>query len=509
MFRSLKATFEKAAGKVVGKDDDKGAPGENVARTGLQSTSPEKSTFEHETSSEDFESAPPPRVPPEPAQQSVTRETSSESCESGAAPRPPSPREQRDSQEYQRHQLQPGRPVYGEPSERPRLSSSTTPPQTRHTLHHAPLRPATPHRVTPRFHHLQPADAFQTPESHRRRPHEPHVRERSGGSDKSRLRLADGRRPRSAAQRQRSAAIENMMDPWNRRQDSGIAEGSAEASEGSGEGDVDEAGSSGQPRRQRSPSQRSPPHRHRSRSGGSQRVEQSEVNDELETVQHDPQQDELLHRAVQLGDAQEVRRLVAGGAIDVNNLQPGTGNTALHFAAAKGLVAVVAALLEHPRIAPDTENKHSTTALSLAAGNGHLPVLDLLLAHPHCDPNYETRKGIVAMHLCAMRGKETSLRFLLQSSRVDPDLQNRSAGDSALHIAVRSGRIGIVEILLADPRVRRDLHNLQSAGVTPECRCAAGVPPVCRSADMPPVWRQCAGVPPVCRQFAGVPPVCR
>ncbi|KAK3257052.1 hypothetical protein CYMTET_33846, partial [Cymbomonas tetramitiformis] len=108
-----------------------------------------------------------------------------------------------------------------------------------------------------------------------------------------------------------------------------------------------------------------------------------------EAERHDPEQDELLHRAVQTNNVEEVRRLVAGGAIDVNNLQPGTGNTALHFAAAKGLVAVVAALLEHPRIAPDTENKHSTTALSLSSTNGHLEVMALLLAHPHCDPNYE------------------------------------------------------------------------------------------------------------------------
>jgi ankyrin repeat protein len=50
-----------------------------------------------------------------------------------------------------------------------------------------------------------------------------------------------------------------------------------------------------------------------------------------------------LHRAVQAGDVEAVRRLLRSGGVDVNQPHPVTGDTPLHWAVDKELSDVVCA----------------------------------------------------------------------------------------------------------------------------------------------------------------------
>ncbi|KAK3269391.1 hypothetical protein CYMTET_22165, partial [Cymbomonas tetramitiformis] len=141
-----------------------------------------------------------------------------------------------------------------------------------------------------------------------------------------------------------------------------------------------------------------------------------------------------LHAAVKNGDLQEAGRLIKSKGVNINAREKGTGNTVLHFAAAKGQAEMVSLLMRETKIEPNVENEHNTTPLILASGNGHAEVVQMLVNDPLVDPNFLSSTGVSALHLATQKGREGAVKALLACPRLLPNLKN--GGDSSPHARV-------------------------------------------------------------------------
>ncbi|XP_072375506.1 ankyrin repeat and SAM domain-containing protein 1A-like, partial [Diabrotica undecimpunctata] len=85
------------------------------------------------------------------------------------------------------------------------------------------------------------------------------------------------------------------------------------------------------------------------------------------------------------------------------------------------------------------------TALQAASQNGHLEVISVLLRH-HADVEIEDKDGDRAVHHAAF-GDEPAVVQLLAHAGADLNARNKRR-QTALHIGVNKGHIGVVKMLL-------------------------------------------------------------
>ena len=146
-----------------------------------------------------------------------------------------------------------------------------------------------------------------------------------------------------------------------------------------------------------------------------------------------PDADVYLHTAAAAGQANVVAYLLGAG-MD-HGKKDRNGMTALQHACMNGSVAVFARLLEHAKVPYAAATAGLTLPpLSIAAGEGHLPLLDYLL-NAGADPNVrDARTGRTALMAAAHRGRIDILRLLLACPRLQIDLVC-NAGCTALELA--------------------------------------------------------------------------
>ena len=166
------------------------------------------------------------------------------------------------------------------------------------------------------------------------------------------------------------------------------------------------------------------------------------------------QNEKKLWLASQDGKAEEVRRLLSSGLLDVNCVPekhmnyakwPHKTKTPLCVAASRGCKEVVKVLLTK---GADTEkaDKHAYTPLLCAVSKGHKDVVELLL-EGGADPNKPTDLGYTPLHWAAMRRRDVV--ELLLDRGADPNKANTSGCRwTALHYATEYGRIDIIQLLL-------------------------------------------------------------
>jgi len=171
-----------------------------------------------------------------------------------------------------------------------------------------------------------------------------------------------------------------------------------------------------------------------------------------------------LHLAADSGDADEVRRLLAGG-LDVNLRSAPVGFTALHVAADQGEVEVARVLLEYGAKV-DLRDSEGDTALYLTAAQssgraqmksteaGRNDVARLLLEHG-ADANAANHFGDTPLH-GAIHSDDADLVVLLLDHGADPSKSNsegRSPIDHAGHMP--TGEPGKFLHLLESHRLKK------------------------------------------------------
>jgi ankyrin repeat protein len=190
-----------------------------------------------------------------------------------------------------------------------------------------------------------------------------------------------------------------------------------------------------------------------------------------------------LHIAAQAGDVKKIKELLSHNA-NINNKYK--GNTALHFAAARGLIESVVILLSDQKLKPNEINEASCTALYIAATFGHTDIVKILLEsklEERINPNLIAKEGETPLMIAIEQGYNNIVELLLKvetinfgsvhdiwnplflavdvndihiirmlltrSQEIDPNLLCKKTGTNALHIAIKKGHLEIVHLLLS------------------------------------------------------------
>lgn len=127
------------------------------------------------------------------------------------------------------------------------------------------------------------------------------------------------------------------------------------------------------------------------------------------------------------------------------------GSPALLLASANGHKAVVEALLAHPNIDINNQNKLGWSALFAASGNGHPETLSVLLNHPGIKANQLNTEGSTPWMLAAGNGHEAVVKIWLEVPGTDVNQMDMD-GDSALIFAAMEGRTSCTRTTLTRNR---------------------------------------------------------
>jgi ankyrin repeat protein len=120
------------------------------------------------------------------------------------------------------------------------------------------------------------------------------------------------------------------------------------------------------------------------------------------------------------------------------------GETALHKAAFRGQTVIVRDLLDAGGVVDESDHD-GETALILAAAQGHQPIVRLLLDRG-ANPKAATRAGWTPLMAAAKGGHQSVVELLIPVSRVSAV---GGDGDTALGLALISGNLGAVDLLLS------------------------------------------------------------
>ena len=118
-----------------------------------------------------------------------------------------------------------------------------------------------------------------------------------------------------------------------------------------------------------------------------------------------------LHAAARSGHT-NICGLLLAHCSDVNEIDPDTKYTALHYAAVGGHVAVVEALLSWGA-AVDQQNHGGSTPLHLACQEGHLPCV-LALLKAGASVTLPRQGGSIAIHIAAQNNNVEVVSILLE-----------------------------------------------------------------------------------------------
>eukprot|EP01047_Picozoa_sp_COSAG01_P039981 COSAG01_NODE_3334_length_6237_cov_11.105246_1_plen_1421_part_00 len=175
-----------------------------------------------------------------------------------------------------------------------------------------------------------------------------------------------------------------------------------------------------------------------------------------------------LGLAVYVSDELVIRFLLKAGASP--SMADEAGQTALHWAAKRGVAGCMHALLQHSSPADvHAKDKSEMTALNVAATFGHVEALRYLLSEEvGAELEAKGSSGMTALHLAVMNGHVEAVCYLL-SVEVGAEVEAKTqSGSTALHYAALSQSRSQVQALqcLLSAGVGAELEAKDNKGQT-------------------------------------------
>jgi ankyrin repeat protein len=198
-----------------------------------------------------------------------------------------------------------------------------------------------------------------------------------------------------------------------------------------------------------------------------ERKEERRKKKERELFAPDAKGETALHRAVLVGDATELRRLLGlpSCRVDCPNFY---GDSAIHAAAQLGHIESLT-ILRDANAKTDRRNRHGLTPLCLAASKGHSQAV-VIVAHNLSKKAINAYcGGYTALHWCCVTGIDAACGFLAKKG-ADASLRAEPDGETCLYKACTYSHTPCVDILLD---AGADANAANSDGATALLACAA------------------------------------
>jgi ankyrin repeat protein len=168
-----------------------------------------------------------------------------------------------------------------------------------------------------------------------------------------------------------------------------------------------------------------------------------------------PAQLTAFFRSVQIDDATTIQKILAGGSVSPNALNPVGGEPGLIVALREGANRVAAVLLADPAIELELNAPNGNTALMMAAFKHNTPAVRAMLGKGAI----VNRPGWTALHFSAASGDDEITKILLDHhAYIDAEAP---AKFTPLMIAAREGHELTVQLLL-DAGADASLKNTES-----------------------------------------------
>ena len=176
-----------------------------------------------------------------------------------------------------------------------------------------------------------------------------------------------------------------------------------------------------------------------------------------------PYQNTALMVACHFGYSAVLSRLIQVKGIDVNvNYQDVHGITGAMLTIERGHTECLKILAKTGRVNWNMKNRWGLTPLHRAI---HQDVVDIVVQDPNIDFNVRLKRDLTLAHAAVWVGSEKCVEALAAQEKFDvwnvPDVD----GVTPLEVAIRGGKMNMVQILLECPRV--DLNFVNKYGNTP------------------------------------------
>ena len=158
-----------------------------------------------------------------------------------------------------------------------------------------------------------------------------------------------------------------------------------------------------------------------------------------------------LHLAAESGDVDKVRQLLT--KTDLAKCVDSNGQSPLHYACARGHVAVVGFLSEMEAASLARQDANGRTALMLAAGNGHGYMVDVLIRTFRSPLDIRDKDGWGVLHHACSGGHVDIVRALIQDFEADVNAMNDN-NDLPIHVATSEVALNLVKERFYDPSVK-------------------------------------------------------
>ncbi|KAH0171452.1 hypothetical protein KCU67_g2167, partial [Aureobasidium melanogenum] len=187
-------------------------------------------------------------------------------------------------------------------------------------------------------------------------------------------------------------------------------------------------------------------------------------HDESVVLKVDSHKDTALHHTCRCGHLGVVKLLLETNASNIEAVNNGN-STAFNEAASGGHTDIVAFMLQRDDVNPLHISRRNYTPLLRAAWTGKQDLIEMLMAVEGTDLRQMTTGGRTLFTIAASVGLEGLCRSLIEQGVANGILPVVGGGLSPLHCATESNKAGVIELVLEQPGV--DKNVCSDHGFTP------------------------------------------